>query len=212
MGFRFVLECVGGLHPLTMDTKNKSTVSRKRRNCALVFLGFLAADLTSRFWAPQPCNHMNWFFEISPAPYFFLIYLCISYWFHFSRKPWLPGYPASLLLATYSPIQKWSGYRLAPPTATQPRSPPPLSIPRRQQRPELLEMEALPQAYFSVFFFFSIPTPTFFFLLCQGFFLSFSFFPPEEIVPPINISYGKVFFEAQGKKRDNFPWFRKAGE
>lgn len=78
MGFRFVLECVGGLHPLSMDTKNKSTVSRKRRNCALVFLGFLAADLTSRFWAPQPCNHMNWFFEISPAPYFFLIYLCIQ--------------------------------------------------------------------------------------------------------------------------------------
>lgn len=55
----------------TWTLKKKSTVSRKRRNCALVFLGFLAADLTSRFWAPQPCNHMNWFFEISPAPYFF---------------------------------------------------------------------------------------------------------------------------------------------
>lgn len=36
----------------------------------------------------------------------------------------------------------------------------------------------------------------------------FQFFA-KEIVLLINISYGKVFFQTQGKEQDNFPWFRK---
>lgn len=34
-------------------------------------------------------------------------------------------------------------------------------------------------------------------------------FLAEEIALLINISYGKVFFQTQGKEQDNFPWFRK---
>lgn len=34
-------------------------------------------------------------------------------------------------------------------------------------------------------------------------------FLAKEIALLINISYGKVFFQTQGKEQDNFPWFRK---